>query len=32
MGKLVKIAQVKKIHEIPLTATGKIQYRKLEEG
>ena len=30
MGRLVKIAEVKKIKEIPVTATGKVQYRKLD--
>ncbi|GAB4184538.1 MAG: hypothetical protein Tsb0015_00600 [Simkaniaceae bacterium] len=30
-GKIVKISEVKKIQEIPLTGTGKIHYRVLEE-
>ena len=31
MGRLVKISEVKKIKEIPLSGTGKVQYRKLED-
>jgi acyl-CoA synthetase (AMP-forming)/AMP-acid ligase II/1-acyl-sn-glycerol-3-phosphate acyltransferase/acyl carrier protein len=30
-GRIVKIAEVRVIHEIPLTGTGKTHYRKLEE-
>lgn len=30
-GRLIKIAEIRRIEEIPLTATGKIQYRVLEE-
>lgn len=31
MGRLIKIAEVIKIKEIPLSGTGKVQYRKLKE-
>ncbi len=30
-GRIIKIAEVRQIEEIPLTGTGKVQYRKLEE-
>lgn len=30
-GSIVKIAEVKKVSEIPLTGTGKVQYRLLDE-
>ncbi len=31
-GSLVKIAEIKKIDEIPMSGTGKIQYRKLRKN
>ena len=31
MSRLVKVSEVKQIDEIPVSGTGKIQYRKLEE-
>ena len=30
-GRLIKIAEVKQVHEIPLTGTGKTHYRLLDE-
>ncbi|MBS0630044.1 MAG: AMP-binding protein [Verrucomicrobia bacterium] len=30
-GSIVKIAEVRKVDEIPLTGTGKVQYRRLDE-